>query len=293
MQLTPTVFAEGFLFPEAPRWHAGRQKFFVSDIDRGQVFAISPDGQRQQVYQGPDWVSGTAFENDQSLLVTNARSRSLVRVQLDQPDAPVEMIASLAEIAPYGINDMVCTSGGVCFIDTVSFDFVAYARGEIPAQPSVLARVDPDGRVSVATTEVSFPNGMVITPDGQRLLVADSIDQCIYAFTLAADGTLSARTCFAALPGEMPDGMCMDASGAVWVAVHGRVVRVAEGGTVLDEVEMGATLATAVTLGGADGRTLLITASDSYDRSVMARNPTGRLFSVKVDAPGIGLPSVY
>lgn len=293
MKHNPTLFAEGFLFPEAPRWHADRKQFFVSDIDRGQVFAISPDGQRQKVYQGPDWVSGTAFADDNTLLVTNARSRSLVRVNLDRPDAPAEMIASLAEIAPYGINDMVCTPGGVCFIDTVSFDFVAYARGEIAAQPSVLARVDRDGSVSTATAEVNFPNGMVITPDGKRLLVADSIDQCVYGFSLAADGTLSARTCFAALPGEMPDGMCMDASGAVWVAGHGRVVRVAEGGAVLEEVDMGTTLATAVTLGGIDGRTLLITASDSYDRSVMAQNPTGRLFCVQVDVPGAGLPSVY
>lgn len=293
MKHTPVLFAEGFLFPEAPRWHAGRGQFIVSDIDRGQVFAVSTDGQREQVYQGPDWVSGTAFENEKTLLVTNARSRSLVRVHLDQPDTAVEMVASLAEIAPYGINDMVCTPAGVCFIDTVSFDFVAYARGEIAAQPSVLARVDADGHVSVATTEVNFPNGMVITPGGKRLLVADSLDQCIHAFALAADGTLSQRTCFAALPGEMPDGMCLDASGAVWVAGHGRVVRVAEGGNVLEQVDMGTTLATAVALGGADGRTLLITASDSYDRSVMAGNPTGRLFTVQVDVPGAGLPSVY
>lgn len=293
MKHTPTISAEGFLFPEAPRWHTGLQLFFISDIDRGQVFAVSPDGTRQKVYQGPDWVSGTAFEDDKTLLVTNARSRSLVRVHLDQPDAPAEMIASLAEIAPYGINDMVRTPSGVCFIDTVSFDFVAYARGEIAAQPSVLARVDVDGRVSVATTDVNFPNGMAITPDGKRLLVADSLDQCIHAFALDADGTLSDRTCFAALPGEMPDGICLDASGAVWVAVHGRVLRVAEGGIVLDEVDMGSTLGTAVALGGADGRTLLITASDSYDRSVMAGNPTGRLFTVQVDVPGAGLPSVY
>jgi sugar lactone lactonase YvrE len=293
MKHTPTLFAEGFLFPETPRWHAGRGHFIVTDIDRGQVFAVSTDGQRRQLYQGPDWVSGTAFESDTTLLVTNARSRGLVRVHLDQPDAEPEMIASLAEIAPYGINDMIRTSAGVCFIDTVSFDFVAYARGEIAAQPSVLARVDADGRVSVATKEVNFPNGMVITPDGKRLLVADSLDQCIHAFALAADGTLGERTCFAALPGEMPDGMCLDASGAVWVAVHGRVVRVAEGGAVLDEVDMGSTFGTAVALGGADGRTLLITASDSYDRSVMAQNPTGRLFTVQVDVPGVGLPSVY
>ncbi|MEY4255504.1 MAG: hypothetical protein RLZZ141_731, partial [Pseudomonadota bacterium] len=87
--------------------------------------------------------------------------------------------------------------------------------------------------------------------------------------------------------------MCIDQSGAVWVANHGRVARVAEGGEILDEVEMGSTLATACMLGGPDGRTLLITASDSYNRAIIAQNPTGRLFTVQVAVPGAGLPSVY
>ena len=291
--MKPVLLAEGYTFPEAPRWHAGLGHFVVSDIDRGQVFAVTTDGRRRLLYQGPDWVSGTAFEGDTHLLVTNARSRSLVRIRLDAPDAPAERVASLAQIAPYGVNDRVRTPSGVCFVDTVSFDFVAYARGEIPAQPSVLARVGADGAVSVGTADVNFPNGLVVTPDGRRLLVADSLDQCVYAFELRTDGTLGARSVFASLPGEMPDGMCMDASGALWVANHGRVARVAEGGQMLDMVDMGGTLATACMLGGPDGRTLLITASDSYNRAVIAENPTGRLFTVEVAIPGAALPSIY
>jgi sugar lactone lactonase YvrE len=46
-------------------------------------------------------------------------------------------------------------------------------------------------------------------------------------------------------------------------------------------------------LGGADGQTLLITASDSHDRSIITDNPSGRIFSVRVDIPGNSLPSVY
>jgi sugar lactone lactonase YvrE len=293
MTQKPLLLAEGYMFPEAPRWHARLGCYVVSDIDRGQVFAVSPSGERRQLYQGPDWVSGTAFESDTTLLVTNARSRTLVRIRLDSPEAGVETVASLADIAPYGINDMVRTPSGACFIDTVSFDFVAFARGEIPPRPSVLARVAPDGAVSVGTSDVNFPNGLVVTPDGERLLVADSLDQCVYAFELRPDGTLGLRSLFASLPGEMPDGMCIDASGALWVANHGRVARIAEGGRILEEIDMGPTLATACTLGGPEGRTLLITASDSFDRTVMARNPTGRLFSVDVAVPGAGLPSIY
>ena len=91
----------------------------------------------------------------------------------------------------------------------------------------------------------------------------------------------------------MPDGISLDAEGGVWVASHHRVIRVIEGGTITDEVDMGPTRATACMLGGADGKTLLITASDSHDRSIITDNPSGRIFSVNVAVPGNALPSVY
>jgi sugar lactone lactonase YvrE len=293
MKLNPTLLGEGFLFPESPRWHARKGHFVISDIDRGQVIAVSPDGQRRTLYEAPGWVSGTAFGDDNTLIVTFARDRMLVRVHLDRPGAGFDTIASLAEVAAYGINDMIRSASGICYVDTVGFDFVAFSRGEAPSRPSVLARVKSDGVVAVATREVNFPNGLAITPDGDRLLVADSLDQAVYAFPIDADGNLGPRSCFARLTGEMPDGMCLDASGAVWVASHHRVLRIAEGGEILDEVDMGSTRATACMLGGADGRTLLITASDSHDRSIISHNPSGRLFTVAVSVPGAGLPSIY
>jgi sugar lactone lactonase YvrE len=293
MKLRPTLLADGFLFPESPRWHARRGHFVVTDIDRGQVLAVSPEGKRRLLYQAPGWVSGTAFEDDDTLLVTHARDRTLVRVFLGDAGPTVEPVAALARLAAFGINDMIRTSDGVSFVDTVSFDFHAYTNGKAAATPSALARVGADGGVLVATSEVNFPNGLAITADGQRLLVADSLDACVYAFDLRADGMLGPRSCFARLPGEMPDGMCLDADGAVWVATHHRVLRVADGGEIVDEVDMGSTRATACMLGGPDGRTLLITASDSHDRSIITNDPSGRLFTVEVAVPGAGLPSVY
>jgi sugar lactone lactonase YvrE len=293
MKYHPTLLAEGYLFPESPRWHARRGRFLVSDIDRGQVFEVSTDGARRLVYQAPGWVSGTAFENDNTLIVTHAHERKLVRVRLDQANSEVEVVSSLADYASYGINDMIRAASGHCFVDTVAFDFVAYARGQADAIPSALVRVDSAGVASIATREIRFGNGMAITPDGSRLLIADSLAACIYAFPLAVDGSLGPRSVFANMPDEMPDGVSLDASGALWVASHHRVLRVAEGGEVLDEVDMGPTRATACMLGGPDGRTLLITASDSHDRSVITANPSGRLFKVEVGVPGAGLPSVY
>jgi sugar lactone lactonase YvrE len=153
--------------------------------------------------------------------------------------------------------------------------------------------VAPDGRVDVATREISFPNGMTLLPGGE-LLVADSLTGELLAFTRRADGSLSDRRVWAALPGEMPDGICLDADGAVWVASHHQVLRVREGGEVTDVVDMGATRATACMLGGADGRTLLITASDTHDRAeIRAKGPSGAVYSVRVPVAGTGLPSVY
>jgi sugar lactone lactonase YvrE len=287
----PTVLAEGFLFPETPRWHKARGRFLITDIDRGQVIEISADGSKKVVYQAPDWVSGTAFVDEHTLVVTHALKRDLVHVDLRKPEAVP--FARLAALATYGINDMIRTAAGYCFVDTVDFDFGAYSRGQAEAKPSALIRVAPDGSASIATREVNFPNGLAISPDGGALYVGDSLDECVYEFPLSPDGTLGGRRLFASLPGEAPDGISLDQSGAIWVATKHRVLRVAKGGAILEEVDMGTTAATACMLGGDDGRTLLITASDSHDRSIISQNPSGRVFQVKVSVPGIGLPSIY
>jgi sugar lactone lactonase YvrE len=92
----------------------------------------------------------------------------------------------------------------------------------------------------------------------------------------------------------MPDGISLDVEGGVWVASHHRVLRVCEGGEITDEVDMGATRATACMLGHGDGHMLLITASDTHDRAeIRAKGPSGALFTVRVPVAGCGLPSVY
>ena len=291
MAHTPTVLADGFLFPETPRWHKTRGAFLISDIDRGQVIEISLDGNKQVVYQAPDWVSGTAFVDENTLVVTHALKRDLVHVDLRKSE--VRPFAHVATFAKFGINDMIRSTAGHCFVDTVDFDFGAYSRGQGEAKPSVLLRVAPDGSAEVATREVNFPNGMAITSNGNTLYVADSLDACVYEFPLSRNGELGARGVFASLPGEAPDGISLDQSGAIWVATKHRVVRVAKGGAILEEVDMGSTAATACMLGGPDGKTLLITASDSHDRSIISTNPSGRVFHVKVSVAGAGLPSIY
>ncbi len=292
MRYIPALVAEGFLFPESPRWHGGRGEFLFSDIDRGEIHAWRPGSVSRCVYRHPGWISGLAFAGDGAVLVSAALQRQLYRVPIDDSDRAT-VFAELGELSEFAVNDLIRTPQGHCFVGSVDFDFAAFARGQAAPKRSRLLHVAADGTSGVASSATNFPNGMAITADGSRLIVADSLDQCLYAFPLHADGILDQPSVFAALPGEMPDGISLDADGAVWVASHHRVLRVREGGDVVDAVDMGTTRATACMLGGVDGRTLLVTASDSHDRDVINANPSGRIFRVEVGSPGVALPSIY
>ena len=293
MKYTPELVQEGFLFPETPRWHAPSASFYFSDIDRGQIHKWTPGSSAQVFFQHSDWISGYAFGPGDEWTVTSARRRVLMRVKPGStPDSAVTRdICDLSSHSPYGINDMLVTPSGVAYVDTLHYNFLAGEGAEM--NPSPIMAVMPDGSCKEATRKTAFPNGMALAPGSSTLLVADSLAQCIYAFSIESDGLLSNERVWAAMPGEMPDGISLDADGGLWVATHNRVVRIVEGGDITDEVDMGTTRATACMLGGADGKTLLITASDSHDRSVITDNPSGRIFSVTVDRAGNSLPSVY
>jgi sugar lactone lactonase YvrE len=293
MKYTPELVQEGYLFPETPRWLAPSGSFFFVDIDRGQIHKWMPGSEAALYFQYTDWISGYGFGPGDKWTVTSARRRVLMHVTMgSSPDsATTNDVAVLEKVALYGINDLLVAPNGITYLDTLCYNFLAGESAE-PA-PSPIVAIKPDGSFIEATRVTSFPNGMALAPGSQTLLVADSLAQCIYAFDMNADGSLTNDRVWAALPGEMPDGVSLDADGGLWVASHNRVIRVVEGGEITDEVDMGSTRATACMLGGTDGRTLLITASDSHDRSIITDNPSGRIFSVRVEAPGNSLPSVY
>ena len=151
-----------------------------------------------------------------------------------------------------------------------------------------LMRVDPDGSTHVAAEDLLFPNGTVITPDGRTMVVGESFGARLSAFDIADDGALSNRRVWAQLDGgRIPDGNCLDAEGAIWIAspTTKEVVRVREGGEVTDRITTGEREAIACMLGGDDRRTLFVLAS------TLAREPgSGSISTVAVDVPGAGLP---
>jgi sugar lactone lactonase YvrE len=158
---------------------------------------------------------------------------------------------------------------------------------------AVLALVLPDGVVRVVADELRFPNGTVITPDGATLIVGESYGGTLIAFDIEADGGLSGRRVWARLQGAVPDGICLDASGAIWVAspISHEVVRVASGGEVLERVTLAEPRqAYACMLGGPDRRTLYVCTASGSEPSFCQEHRDGRIEAVVVDVPGAGWP---
>ena len=282
--VTTTAVLDGLRFPEGPRWHDGRLWF--SDQHDGRVIALAPDGSTETIVDVPEGPSGLGWTPDGDLLVVSMRDRRLLR--LDRGGGLAE-VADLGSIATFHCNDMVVDSVGRAYVGNFGFDLDA---GD-PFAPTALARVDPDGAVSVAADDLAFPNGTVITPDGGTLIIGESFAARLSAFTVQSDGSLTDRRTWATVEGAAPDGCCLDADGAIWMAdaIGRRVVRVLEGGEITDTVAVSEPNgAFACMLGGDDRRSLYICTAPSSSPSDTESARGGRIESVRVEVPGAGLP---
>jgi sugar lactone lactonase YvrE len=276
----PRTLLDGLRFPEGPRWHEGALWF--SDVHARQVMKLDLDGRAEVVVEVPEAPSGLGWLPDGRLLVVSMEDRRLLRLD---PDG-LHVVADLSACAPFHCNDMVVDDQGRAYVGNFGFDFLGGGK----PTPTTLALVHPDGEARVVADQLRFPNGTVITPDGGTLIVGETFGARLTAFDVAADGTLSNRRIWARLEKAVPDGICLDAEGGIWVAspVSAEVLRVREGGEVTERVCV-RTQAFACMLGGPERRTLFIcTAADSDPAKTEDRS--GRIESVEVEVPGAGLP---
>lgn len=275
------TLVEGLHFPEAPRWREGRLWF--SDFYHRKVFAASPDGTLETIAEVPASPSGLGWLPGGALLVVSMDDRKLLKLER----GALSEAADLSAHAGASCNDMVVDAAGRAWIGNFGFDALA---GQAP-RPTVLLRVDPDASVHVAADGLLFPNGSVVAPDGRTLIVAETFGHRLTAFTIAGDGSLHERRTWAALDGVWPDGICLDAAGAVWVAdaMGRRVLRVAEGGAIVETVPTGARHAYACMLGGADGRTLFVCTAPGLGNKA-ATQREGRIEWTRAEVPHAGWP---
>lgn len=283
---TVEVLLGGGTFFEAPRWHGGR--WWVSDFYRHVVLSVEPDGRdvREEVVVDAQ-PSGLGWAPDGSLLVVSMLDQRVLR--RPSGSGALEIVAELGQIAGGPCNDMVVDSVGRAWVGNFGFDH--FNDGEFA--PASLARVDPDGSVSVAAEELAFPNGMVIADDGCTLLVGETFASRYTAFRIAEDGTLVDRRTWAELPGVFPDGCSLDAEGRVWVAdaFGGCCLLVEEGGKTVERVAAPPGLHVfACMLGGPMGTTLLMCCSPDSDMHKRTGTNEAVLAITEVEVARDGLP---
>jgi sugar lactone lactonase YvrE len=286
-----TPFVSGLAFPEGPRWRDGA--LWCSDIADGKVLRISEQAQVSVVAEGLRRPSGLGWLPDGRLLLVAGEQRQLWR----REGEAWALHADLSSLAPASCNDMVVDAQGRAYVGNWGFD---YEAGGKPAT-TVLLSVDPDGQARVVADDLAFPNGTVITADGRTLIVAETFASRLSAFDIGDDGSLSARRVWAATAGASPDGICLDAEGAIWLASppSGEVIRVLEGGAVTHRIKTGGD-AVACMLGGADRRSLFVLSTQLFDKVDGRRRfngvprlrelKAGRIDMLRVDVPGAGWP---
>ena len=282
--LETTPLLTGLVIGESPRWHEDRLWFAHWGAE--EIVAVDLEGNSEVVGKGGpglgwsiDWLP------DGRLLVTG---EELVRVE---PDGSLVRHADLSAIADHGWNEIVVDGRGNAYVNGVGFRF-----GQEEFSPGIVALVTPDGAARQVADDIAFPNGMVVTPDNSTLIVAESFARKLTAFDIAADGSLSNRRVWAEDIG--PDGICIDAEGAVWTGSgENACLRVREGGEVLDRIELDRA-PFACMLGGPDRSTLFAMAQDWRLSESPADNitrlttgsRTGQVLTAAAPAPGVGWP---
>jgi sugar lactone lactonase YvrE len=281
MALDTTVLIDGLAFPESPRWHNG--KLWFSDMHAYRVMNVDLDGKVETVVEVQGQPSGLGWLPDGRLLVVSMTDRRLLRLD---PDGLSE-VANLSKLASFHCNDMVVDHQGRAYIGNFGFDLIE----KQPFAPAEIVLVTPEGDARVVADEMAFPNGTVITPDGHTLIVGETIGQRLTAFNIEPDGSLTGRRTWAELKDATPDGICLDAEGAIWVAspISANVLRVHEGGEVTHRIKV-STQAFACMLGGSDRRTLFVLTAETMNPDEARAKASGRIETVRVEVPGAGLP---
>ncbi len=277
--LTPSAtLVEGLAFAEAPRWHGGCLWF--SDFYTRQVSRVGADGACEPVFEVEGRPSGLGWLPDGRMLVVSMTDRRLLRRDGER----LVTVAELAPLAPFDCNDLLVDRHGRAYVGNFGFDLL----GKAPLQPTVLIMVTPDGQARVVADDLLFPNGCVLADDGKTLIVAETFGKRLTAFDVAADGSLSGRRVWADLGEASPDGICIDAEGAVWVASPptSEFLRVRAGGEVTDRVRV-ANQAIACALGGADGRTLFMVTGRLAKPARALAERVGRIETLQVAVPGL------
>src|SRR5580704_148847 len=266
---------------ESPRWHGDR--LYFSDWSAGEVLAVDLAGHSEVIARVKSLPLCTAWLPDGHLVIVSSPDGRLLRLETDGS------LVTHADLGRPGWNDIVVDGRGNVYVNGAGFNPMA---GE-EFRPGSVYVVTADGAVRQVADDIAFPNGMTVTADNSTLIVADSYRHSLVVFDIGADGSLSRRRIWADLGDGAPDGICSDEQDAVWYAdvPNQRCVRVAEGGMILQTVELDRG-GFACMLGGPGRATLFIVSAtwQGMSSEELVAPGTGQVLATDVDVPGAGWP---
>jgi sugar lactone lactonase YvrE len=279
----PQILMTGIAFGESPRWHDGRLWF--SDWGTQEVVAVDPEGRSEVIARMSSSPFSIDWLRDGRLLIVSGPEGILLR---REPGGSLATHADLSGLSEHPWNEIVVDGRGNAYVNNIGFDF---SGGEFA--PGTVALLTPDRPARRVADGVAFPNGMAVTPDNSKLILAESYANRLTAFDIAEDGILSNRRVWADLGNGVPDGICLNSEGAVWYGdvPNRRCVRVREGGEVLQTIDLDRGCF-ACMLGGVDRRILfMVTQEWGGMVSTAEEERTGQLLTAPVaPAPGAGWP---
>ena len=287
MEKKTEILIEGLTFTEGPRWREDR--LFFSDFFTKRVLSVDLQGNVETIVETEYQPSGLGWRPDGTLLIVSMNDRKLLGLK----DGILKEEADLSDLASFHCNDMVVDNLGNAYIGNFGFDL----HGGEKLRSTNLILVRPGKEPEEIAQDLYFPNGAVITPDYKTLIIGETFGNKLTAFDINEDASLFNRRVWADLSSikddysPVPDGICLDEEGAIWVAspTTSDVLRVAEGGILLDRIEV-ETNAYACMLGGEDRKTLFISTSKDSSEEACLTDQSAKIEVIRVDVPGAGLP---
>ena len=269
------TLASGYGLLEGPRVDVADNLYF-SDVPNGGVYCRSPKGEVTTVVPRRRGVGGIALHADGGVVVSG---KNICQVK----DGQTRILFQRDDIP--GFNDIFTDSAGRVYVGSLRSDpFKEGAR-----TPGELWRIAGEGQVVEMYGNVGLTNGIGFSPDGKIIYHADSAGPHLIVHDVMADGTMKNRRTIAQMTdGTIPDGLCVDEAGCIWVAVYGGrcAARYTPEGKLDRKVEVPAKAVTSVCFGGKDRRDLYIVTADNTE--VPERK--GTIFRTRVETPGLAAP---
>jgi sugar lactone lactonase YvrE len=281
-EITARTLASGLMFGEGIRWTG--KSIVLSDMLGRRVVEVDPgSGVVTTLVEIANQPNGLIVRADGSLIINSMFDCKLLLLA----DGVLTDYCDLSSLATGYLGDIVNDDKGGYYVDDVG---ARVLHGEKPA-PGRLIYVAPDRSIRVVKDQLAFANGVVISPDGKRLYLAQTMKSSITVYDIQPNGDLGDGRVFADFTGvSRIDGMTMDSEEGCWACLldSDRVVRTARDGTQTHAVIIPGGEPIACTLGGADGKQLFVTAIDALEGKNIFEEMMAKRVRAKVwvaDAP--------